>query len=254
MVDETVSLSEPDVLGQIRYLRTTDGQQDTHCSALMQASLPLLFNTSTYPEAEVGIIKLRNQNIDDIDLFWHAFPDALHLFLYRSAEGWVSSIYKRRLRFNAPLEIDSAQALATWEAYHNRPIDLEAYGLGALPERISLVEELTISWLMMMDRYLHFYSRGIRMPALRYEELNAKRNETLETLFRHMNLPMSAIADVLEAFREDSQAGTRLARVEPSQGESISFTASQLEQMDAILPRHAETYSRTYLAPETMML
>ena len=253
-VDETVSLSEPDVLGQIRYLRTMDGRQDVHCRALMQACVPLLFNKSIYPKAEVGIIKLRNQNIDDIDLFWHAFPDAKHLFLYRSAEGWVSSIYRRRLRVKAPLEIDSAQALATLEAYHNRPIDLMAYGLGALPERISLVEELTIWWLMMMDRYLRFYSRGIRMPALRYEELNAKRTETLETLFHHMNLPLSAIADALEAFREDSQAGTRLARAAPSQSKSISFSESQLEAMDSILQNHDDIDSRAYVVPETMML
>lgn len=253
-VKEVVSLSEPDVLGQIRYLRTKDGSQDSHLLDLIQSSVPLLFKTSNQHQADVGIIKLRNQSIDDIDLFWKAFPDAHHLFLYRSTVGWAGSIYGRRLRRDAPLAVDLIEAHASWESYHNRPIRLADYGLGDLPATISAVEQLAISWLMMMDKHLHFYESGIRMPALRYDELNSKSSEALESLFRQINLPMNAVGNALEAFGEDSQAGTRLARPDPKKGSSILFSDNQIEQMKSILQKHPNIGSIEYVAPATMLL
>ena len=253
-VEQVVSLSEPDMLGQIRYLRTPDGGRDSHLVSLIQSSVPWLFKVPNHRNAEVGVIKLRNQNIDDIDLICRAFPDAQHLFLYRSTEGWVGSLYGRRLRWNAPLEVELAEAHAWWESYHNRPIHLVDYGLDHLPATISLIEQLTMWWLMMMDRHLRFFEQGFQMPALRYEELNSRRDEALKMLFHHIGLPHSAMVDALTAFKEDSQAGTRLARPDPQKGTSVEFSRSQVKQMESILQRHPDINSPEYVVPETMLL
>ena len=253
-VKEAVSLSEPDVLGQIHYQRAADGSRDAELVSLMQNCLPLLFKSASHPSAEVGIVKLRNQCMDDIDLFWQAFPNAQHFFLYRSPVGWVGSIYARHVRRNAPLTLNTVEAHAKWESYHNRPIHFEEYGLEDLSVTISLAEQLTISWLIMMERHLHFYRNGMQMPALRYEELNARKNEALEALFGAIKLPKRAVDDALAAFGEDSQAGTRLARPDPTKGTSLAFSGEQLAQMQKVLQQHGDINTLEYLAPGTMML
>lgn len=208
---------------------------------------------SNYPDTQVGIIKLRNQCIDILNLFWVAFPEAYHLFLYRSTAGWVASLYSRQLRVGTPPAISREDALAWWENYYHHPIDLTSLGLTQLPATISSLEQLTISWLWMMDRYLRFRAQGTIMPALRYEELNSNRDEVLSALFMQMGLPVAGISDALTAFDKDSQAGTRLARTDSDKGVAFRFSDAEMAEMNSILQRHPVIQSSDYAVPETIL-
>jgi len=254
-IDKVISISEPDCIGYIRYLRTLDGKKDNHIEALLKASVPLLFKAANYQDAKnkLGVIKLRNQSLHDIDLITKAFPEAKHLFLYRSLEGWVSSIYTRRIRRQSSLENQLVDLLAFWERYHNKPINLSNYGLNRLPETLSIVEELTVSWLIMMDQYLTFSKSTTQILALRYEELTNKREAALEWLVDYLELPDYATRDALKAFEEDSQAGTRLARPKANEGSAMSYSQKEIRQMQALLEQHSEIKTLAYLVNGTVL-
>lgn len=247
-LDDIISLSEPDCIGYMRYLRTIDGQKDNHLKPLLRACTLLLFKAPNFHNvtSNLGVIKLRNQSLQDLDLLTEVFPDAKHLFLYRSLEGWVSSIYSRRLHRQAPLELNLTDLHAFWERYHNRPINLAEYGFTNLNERLSIIEELTISWLIMMDHYLDCIRSDIKMPALRYEELISEREGFLSWLAQYLDLPKDISKTASKAFEQDSQAGTRLARPDAQTGSAISYSQKEKEQMLSLLKQHREIKTSDY--------
>ncbi|MCP4405027.1 MAG: hypothetical protein GY801_47965, partial [bacterium] len=193
-VAQVTSLSEPDALSEIHSLRAGHNGRDPEFIKLLQSSVRFLFKTANYPETHIGIIKLRNQCIDILNVFWHAFPDTSHFFVYRSAVGWVSSLHSRRLRSGRIADISLENALKWWEDYCHHPIDLPSLGLADLPAMLSSVQQLTVSWLLMMDQYMTFHEQGLIMPAIRYEELSAKRDAVLSVLFTQLGVPVKTIS------------------------------------------------------------
>lgn len=252
-IPDVTSLSEPDAIGNLHYFRHYDGSRDAEMIQLLRSSLKFLFRPALYPASRLQVVKLRNQMVEDIHLFFAAFPEAKHLFMYRSALGWISSLYGRRLRAGAPLMTTLASTIEWMEGHYNRPISLATLGLAPLPEQIPVLQQLAISWLWMMNRVANSYAEGYSMSALRYEELNFHRSATLTRLFDRYNLPQESIDDALAAFGEDSQAGTRLARADASKGMEVEFTDDDLANIEAILLQHPTINHSDFLLPNTIL-
>jgi hypothetical protein len=188
-----------------------------------------------------------------LDLFSLAFPQDYHLFQYRSAVGWVASLYSRSLRRGRSRHIALADALQWWQGYYHHPVELSTLGLAQLPAMLTSVQQLTISWLLLMDQYMSLRDQGLTMPAMRYEELDAEREAVVTAIFTQIGLPLATLSTALAAFDEDSQAGTRLARAASDKGAAFEFSAAELAEMHSILSRHPLIQSSDFIVPETIL-
>jgi hypothetical protein len=111
---------------------------------------------------------------------------------------------------------------------------------------------LTLLWLFVMDRALKSYEEGVPLFSIRYEDLDAKRPETLRALFEYCKLPTDQVPIGLRAFERDAQEGTFLARENPAEGNILTLTPEQLAQVRAVLARHPVINTPDYILPGTL--
>ncbi len=251
-VEPVISLSEPDAIAPIHFLRVPDRSRDLELIQLIRSSIKFLFRSYDSSCSSIGVIKLRSFSLEALDLFIMAFPDAHHFFLYRSALGWIASLHKMRIDSGVSLQGSLENALKWWKSFHNRQIDLQELGITQIDSTLSSIQQLTLSWLLLMDRYMRFYQQGITMPALKYEDLSNRSSETLSALFSMIGLPCKDIPAALSAFNEDSQAGTSMARIHKDQRED-GFSEMEIREIEAILHQHPLIRSSDYVAPQTIL-
>lgn len=212
-MNEVVSLSEP------------DGSRDAELIELAQNCILLTFKSLVQDRTTACVVKMRNQAVEVIDLFYAAFPQASHIFMYRSAVDFVSSFYRLSLKAQFVHDRPRHEVVTQGQNYFNRhEIDIDRY-LNSQVEMVTVVEQIALLWLLMMDRALTFHHRGIPMLTVRYEELTAQPEQTLEAVLRYCNLPAAGVNRALQAFERDAQAGTLLARDDAARGNTTKLTS-----------------------------
>jgi Sulfotransferase domain len=246
------SLSEADVLSQFIHLRNADSKSDTELIELLRCCIRFVHRPTTFKTAFVHVAKLRNQSIEIVDLFERAYPNAKKLFLYRNALDWVRSIYRLASRNRVPPDRSLAEALEWQYLYSNRSFEYLRSLFDEDTEMISATQSITLWWLTVMERYEHFYQAGFPLTAWRYEDLLANRQGVLESIFNYCDLPESDVTKVLGSFEKDSQQGTRFAREDASEGNTISLSTAQIAQIESILAKNLVIQTSDFLASGTV--
>jgi hypothetical protein len=190
-----------------------------------------------------------------MDLFHAAFPRAKNLYLYRDAIGWATSFYRLwRFSFGRPEYISVSECRILIETYlHTDPSHLLAY-LDDGCEKISIPEQLTLWWIANMEWYLAQVEHGCPVLAVRYDDLNQFREQTLRSIFVYCGLPMSSVQRGLRAFDRDAQAGTPFARENPREGNMRMLNEEQIRSVQAILQRHPVLNTSDFNLPGTLQI
>ncbi len=236
-VEQVIALSEPDVFANFITIRHTPREQQLR---LLQASYKLIYRPNVVGDATRYVLKLRNQCLDIMDIFIEAFPDAKHLFMYRNAIDWIASLYRLFVQSgNTDRRMTLDEAIEWQASYLNLSADDVAGYFDHGIQSYSPPTSLSISWLIMMARYVELTARGYDLPAIRYEDLIAHRDEILSAIFTFLELPDSAISQAQTAFNRDSQAGTRLARENSQKGNAIQLPEEDLDQIKQILGKQS---------------
>ena len=111
---------------------------------------------------------------------------------------------------------------------------------------------LALWWLATIEWYLAKYEQGLPVLAIRYEDLNAQREQVVAEVFRHCGLPLEQAQATLGVFDRDAQAGTALARDNPREGNSLQLSAEQRESVIRIVQRHPVIRDPNYIVPGTL--
>ena len=249
-LDSVVSLSEPDAFASIIPVRQDEQNSRDDLIRMLQNTMRMTFKS--WPTVQTGVVKFRLQAIQLTELKLAAFPQAQHLFMYRSAVGWAASIHRLASRFQAPPDFSREQAMGILQQFFGLRVPEAEALLGAHRESISLLELLAVEWLYMMQLYLNLRDAGAPLVGLRYEDLNTHPRPVIEALFHQCNLPESGVETALEAMAHDSQEGTKLARESDSSGNRQSLSAEQLEQINTILRQHPIIQTPDYILPGTL--
>jgi hypothetical protein len=118
-------------------------------------------------------------------------------------------------------------------------IDLEA-------EEVPLEDALAPGWAFNMEDYLRQLRAGVPYLALRYDDLTADPQGSLERLFRHCRLPLEAVGAALATFEQDSQAGTWNAR----DVRADSLSEAQVAKLRELLARDPSGLSHDLRLPD----
>ena len=249
-VDGARSLSEPDAISIIQSARAGRTTRDAEFTDLLRSSVRVLFKPHSGSALDVGVIKLRSQCLDILELIYQTFPQAIHLFFYRSAHGWITSLQSRRVRFGRTEDFSLLSATNWFERHYNHAIDFTDFGLTALPDPLTSVQQLTIAWLIMMDQYLRGRQPDGKIPAVRYEELNASRQTVVSALLSYLDclwtvsvrrlLPSIKIRKKVPGWREQMQ----------KTGARLTFSAQELHDIATLLQQHPIIKSSEFRVPD----
>ncbi len=251
------SLSEPDVFTQLAKLRGAGGGRDKELVNLIRDCATVIFKSTQPASSSTFALKLRNQCLPCIDLFHTAFPQANNLFLCRNPVDNIASFYRLFLNAELPDKFLISE-LVTDLASNFGWSESQVLQYAKLPETedgaISMLEGMTIYWLILIDQFLKFQEQGIPMLVLHYEALNRHRKAVVTKLFERCELPVDSVGRALKAFERDAQRGTDLARDTPNKGSTFKFTSAQIAEINRILSRHPIVKSTDYVIPSPISL
>ncbi len=220
-LDSVTALSEPDVFANFVTIRHTPRDQQIR---LLKACFKFMFRPAVVGQTTRYALKFRNHCADIMDTFAEAFPTAKHLFMYRNGMDWVASLYRIIYKTGrANLRLTLSEAIDQHAAYFNLPNDNFTSLFDRTTETFSLPFCRAMLWVQMMTRYIELYDDGFRPITIRYEDLMANREAMLSAIFEQIDLPLSAVTQAQQAFKQDSQAGTRMARDNAQSGNQIEL-------------------------------
>jgi hypothetical protein len=246
------SLSEPDVATQFVHLRRTQGEGEAALRDLLDCTVRLLSKPGASGRKSASALKLRTHGLLAMDLYQTTFPEAKNLFLYREATGFAASFYRLLKRFGAPETLPVHEALTQFGQYFDQDLThLSAY-LDPGTTDLSIPQQFTLMWLAAMEWYLAQYARGIPILAVRYDDLNAHREQVLTAILQYCGLPITQVPDLLGVFARDAQAGTALARDNPEEGNQLRLCDGDREAITRIVQRHPVGNTPDFIVPGTL--
>ncbi len=233
------SLSEPDIVSQFASLRHQATSVKEHeLQELADSTIRFLFQHHHPAGIQAHAVKFRNQGTLVMDIFQAAFPHGKNLFLYRDVEGFVSS-FQRILR---EVGLPEHKAFVEWKAEFQAYLagDLSHFSRYVGGERVdlSIAQQLTFWWLAVIEWYIAQYENDVPAMAISYADLVGTPEKTLSAIFRYCDLPTNHVAQGLEAYERDSQAGTRMARENPLEVNAQRLTPDELQAVQQILKQH----------------
>ena len=239
-LDGLIAFSEPDVLTNFIYMRSTPRAERLR---LLRACIAWLCRPAIIGDNRVALLKFRNQASACMDLYLEALPEAAHLFLYRNVIDWLASFHRiRSRRGDRPTRYARAEIIKQQADYYACPGDVfEKLAHPAIQSYLSL-EGRALGWLFMLGTYLDLHAHGADIAALRYEDLQANRDAVLLQLLEMLALPASALSAARRGFETDAQAGTAFAR-DDARGntlalpEAMQATVRRLLSLQSVLRR-----------------
>ena len=196
-LDDTYSLSEPDVFTDINYRRGAGHL--THREAIhLLGSAVRLFNRPPIPRKRL-VIKFRPQCIGLAELMHWLHPTASFVFMYRNALDCID--LRVRVFGEKPLP-EHVFRLALSYA-QSQP---QKY------QRLRRLGQPLIIWLVCVHNYLRMRECGLPLVAFKYEELLRNPTNSVARLFAHCGAPDASVEQACSAMTEDAHAGTLLAR------------------------------------------
>ncbi len=243
-VDGVVGISEPDAFTQLVIFRDFQGSNDAEISALVQSCMKLQCKpTEQVPNPVAWAIKFRSFGVELGDLLYNHFPGTRNIFIYRNAETWMTSTMR-----------------AFVENEHN--VEYRTFMQGVLSTMVPPIAEhvqsggelLTFSaigsmmWLRVMEKYMELREKGMAGLAVRYEDLKAAPQETMQKIVEYCgftNADMEAVYRVLE---KDSQAGSAFSQENLGQKDFVMTDAHRAD-LERILRAHPVINSPDFIVP-----
>ncbi len=251
-LDSTIAFSESDIFSNFVTIRHTSRDEQI---LLLQASFKFMFRPTVVGDNKRYVLKFRNHCSDIMDIFFEAFPNAKHLFMYRNAMDWVSSLY--RIIYNtgrSHLQLSYDEAVEQHQLYFNLPIEEVTPLFDSSQGTFSITLCRAVLWVQMMNRYAEFYERGLRPIVIRYEDLIEHRDDMLLKLFDVLDLPQDALRKAQSAFERDSQAGTKMARDKAQSGNTINLPIVEVEAVKKLLNQQPIVNQSDYILQGTISI
>lgn len=246
------SLAEPDVVTQFASLRhQSDFVQEAELQELADSTMRFLFKDHHLPGIQAHAVKFRNQGTLVMDVFQSAFPQGTNLFLYRNVVDFVAS-FQRVLRM---VGLPERKPFLAWrdefQAYLAGDLSHLSRYVGGEQVDLTIAQQMALWWTAVIEWYIAQHNQGVPAMAVSYTDLVSAQEETLKTIFRYCGLPMNKVAQGLQAYAQDSQAGTRMARENPQEVNSQGLTLEEKTAVQEILAQHPIVGRANFIMPSS---
>jgi hypothetical protein len=181
------------------------------------------------------------------DLLYKHFPHTRNIFLYRHAEAWLNSMY--RVFGDTEGDIGFRTFIQGWLSTLVPLIARHVHADGSL---LSYPSMFSMVWLNTLERYMDLQKSGMPGLAVRYEDVNAAPDETLENILAYCGLPVTSMEAASQVLEKDSQAGSGMSR-EALRYKPSFLTDAQRADLFRALQAHPAIQSSDFLVPGTWM-
>jgi hypothetical protein len=253
-VDNVRSLSEPDAAAHFVHLRRAEGLPATELRELLDSTVRFLLKPTPFKAPSVLALKLRSEGTQLMELFQTSFPRVTNIFSYREAFGFVRSFYRILTRDRNPAPTPVDRFVASFRQLTTYDVTSLLVCLDPGTTALSVPQFLTVRWMAIMEWYLAQQARGIPALAIRYDDLNSRREQVVSAMFQYCGLPTAAVPQALGAFAQDAQAGTPVARDVPDQGNQLQLSEEQRQEILRILKRHPRIQAPDFVVPGTLQV
>jgi hypothetical protein len=243
-IEGTINYSEPDVFTQLVVLRQLQGADESEVSALVQSCTKLLCKaTEQTQDPACWVIKFRSFVIELGDLFYCYFPQAKNIFLYRHAEGYMTSVM-RAFVGNA----DSPEFRAGIQGWLSTLVPPIAKHMREGGPLLNFSSISAVLWLRTMERYMQLQEQGMPGLAIRYEDLKSTPQETIHKIIDYCGLSPEDIEAIYRVFEKDSQAGSVLSQENVGQTK-FELTDAHKADLAQALQAHPFIKSADFVIP-----
>ena len=233
------SLAEPDVVSQFASLRhQSDTVQEAELQELADSTMRFLFKDHHASGIQSHAVKFRNQGTLVMDIFQSAFPQGKTLFLYRDVVGFVASFQRILRQVGLPESKPFLEWRVEFQSYLAGDLNHLSRYVGGEQADLTIAQQLTLWWTAVIEWYMAQHNQGVPAMAVSYADLVATPEATLTAIFRYCGLSTDRVAQGLQAYTKDSQAGTRMARENPLEVNRQGLTLEEETAVQAILSQH----------------
>lgn len=197
-LENTYSVSEPDVFTHISQLRDVHQLNDGEAAQLLETAVRLLYQPRR--ACTRFVIKFRARCIDLAELMYSLYPAAKLLFMYRNAFDCIDS----HVRVFGDEPVD--------EPTFRRAFPLAQAAAADDCHRLGRLGGPLVGWADGVQRYLAMRERGLPFAAVQYENLVRDPQRSIAQLLRHCAAPALSSEQIAEVMAGDVQAGTKVAR------------------------------------------
>jgi len=199
-VDGVRSFSEPDAPTHFVHLRRAAGLPETELRELLDSTVRFLSKPTPFKAPSVLALKLRGEGTQLMELLQTSFPQVRNLFSYRDAFGFVRSFYRIFTRDQTPAPTPVDRLVARFRRFTTYDVTPLLDCLDPGTTTLSTLQFLTVWWMAAIEWYLEQQARGIPVLAIRYDDLNSRREQVVDSVFQYCGLPAAAVPQALGAF------------------------------------------------------
>jgi hypothetical protein len=216
LVNDTWSLSEPDVFTAIHEMRAQGRVGDDEAGRLLVSAARLVFRPPT--QRRRLSLKFRAPCVESSRLMHERFPSAKMLFVYRDAIDCLDSHVRAFGGGPARTAMSSPDVSLA-----------ELARLGRMGRPL-------LAYLARVQCYLNLRRHSVPIAALRYETLVKDPRFSIARMFQHCGVNDASLERACLALDQDALAGTRLARGPDG---ARTLTVDERDQVQSFLWRYA---------------
>jgi Sulfotransferase domain len=203
--------SEPICFVNLAFER--DSVDQMTLKKLARAALRFMTLFPCAAAAETIIIKHFSQSTMQIKTLHEAVPHAKSMFLYRDGKSWTNSFYHFVQKVGGTMIVTTDKRDFVWRIMSGNSPRREIESIVDLDADVVTFDRVAaVGWAHHIKQYLDAAREGVPMISVRYNELTKDRKKTIGRIFAYLRIPLDAVSATLDAFDEDSQHGTKLAR------------------------------------------
>ncbi|CAH1801114.1 unnamed protein product [Owenia fusiformis] len=231
-----ITISEPDAMTKLALLRMKSGrtpmEEKTWCQMYKN-----LVRLQCKPRAGVDIqpaycIKTRHVCVNDIEVLMAEFPDVHQIFLYRNILNTTKSMhsitnsYNKIQQYYLPINKVSNTMV-------NALLPNWAKGKKFTKSPLSCY---ILEWGLVMSIYLHHQQNGVRVAAIRYEDILDSPTEACSTIFKYCNISTEFVSSGVKALCKESQRGSAIMRTDKA-AKRMEITVHMKKELNEILSK-----------------
>ena len=226
-VPDVVTLSEPDVLTNVLWLKWQNKISTKQLEEIVPALMKLLCQNMTERQVSLYCIKTRSPCIAIADIVAKHLQSTKHLYLYRNCastvssmertfvqgldftEFWYNCFHSRIARLLLP-KVTTNQLRAVFALFD---MNNDRYKAITDPEFLASLTPLafwTVNWGIPCAQYLHFLKSGIDIKGVRYEDLVSSTESVVRGLGQCTGIILDPELVINNVMSKDSQRGSNL--------------------------------------------
>jgi hypothetical protein len=237
-----IGFSEPDALNAITNYRGKMPQEklDTLIRSCIRIQCKPLRNRTI----AAYILKPTAHTIDAVPLFKRVYPDSKQIFMYREGLKVAQSL----IRTSTQIPMFALTLILTKLHPRLAEMGVEAMGLPAKDFKVRLTSPMVFcayGWATFCKKYLELRKNGIKIDAVKYEDLVKHPLESMKVIYGYCNLPQDLAEKSIKALSKDSQRHSPLSMKNMSKAKTNELEGEDKVLCDAIcdqmgLPRIPE--------------